>query len=48
MTVKFKVCGKTFTVKEGIVEISMFDTMKRIRGVESKAKENGWKVVYTK
>ena len=47
MTKRFTVLGKTFTVKDGKVSISIYDLQKRISAVQRKAKENGWTVVYT-
>lgn len=47
MTKRFTVKGKTFKVVNGVVEVSMFDLSVRIRAMEKKAEENGWKVVYT-
>ena len=44
----FKIEGKTFRVKDGTVEISMYDTMSRSFKLERKAKEYDIKVVYTK
>ena len=48
MTKRISVQGKTFKVVDGVIEVSMYDLMSRISKIERKARENGWKVVYTK
>lgn len=44
----FKVNQKTFKVKDGVVEVSMFDRQNRINAVRKKAEQNGWVVKYVK
>ena len=48
MTKRITIQGKTFKVVDGVIEVSMYDLMSRINKIERLAKENGWKVVYTK
>lgn len=45
---QFIIQGKTFRVKDGVVSISMFDTVSRIAKLQAKAREYGLTVIYTK
>ena len=47
MTKRITVLGKTFKVKDGVIEVSMWDLQARITKIQQKAKENGWTVKYT-